>query len=184
MIMLIFMHCFCSFLSWMKQIESWMLVFRMNWNLYFSAYQKTGKTYSFLQQQLVICKSCVSVIKISCMPLKLMKGLRRLRTLSNRLYSSLKMWRMYICCISCLKWKIWVLGLPSSLSLHAGIFLYDVFEFFITIFCYMYFGMIFIFILKFITLFFGVAIVIEPCCHFHFLEHLIKQPCLLFLFFL
>lgn len=122
---LIFDLCFCSSLSWMKQIVSWMLVFRRNWDLSFSAYQKIDKTCSFLQQLQVICKSCVNVTKIRCMSMRLMKALKQLKHLSNRLYSSLKRWRMYIWCIFWLKWKIWEFGLPLYLSQHAGIFLDD-----------------------------------------------------------
>jgi len=70
--------CFCSFLSWMKQTDSWMSVFRRNWKLSSGAYQKTGKTCSFQQPWLVICKRCVTIIKVTCtcMLSRLRKGFK------------------------------------------------------------------------------------------------------------
>ena len=112
---------YSSSLSWMKQIEFWMLVSRRSWNSSFSAYQKIGKTYSFLQQLQLICKSCVTDTKISCIALRLMKAWKQLKLLSSRLYSFPKRLRRFIWCIFCLKWKIWTFALPLSLSPPAGI---------------------------------------------------------------
>jgi hypothetical protein len=65
--------CYCSFLSWIKQTNSWIILMRI-WNLFFNTYQKTGKISYFQQTWLLICKSCVTLIKRSRMPFRLMKG--------------------------------------------------------------------------------------------------------------
>lgn len=98
-----------------------MLVLRQNWEWSSSACPKIGRLFCSLQPWQTTYKHCFSFLQTGLIFMRHMRVLRQLILSNSSMFSFIKMWRMFISCTFCQRWRIWVFVLQSYLFPDAGI---------------------------------------------------------------
>lgn len=98
-----------------------MLVLRQSWEWSSSTCPKIGRLFCFLQPWQTTYKHCISFLQTGLIFMRHMRGSRQLTLSNSSMFSFIKMWRMFISCTSCHRWRIWVFVLQSCLLPDAGI---------------------------------------------------------------